>query len=417
MKKEKPVYLSKYKKYCVAKKGKVFLTNLADYAISFIASFLVFSCIGYPIFLASSTAQQNQVTEIGKELDHLVLATHLNAIDVNNPDTTLSGDAMAEQYLTTMMKTSYFLQGEKMPYRDGEAVLSAPVDEKETFLFLGEGATPSYPNDRISYYYYVFKPSAEGVDDYVYDGVDYSSKKEEALYTLAYGYTSTDIFEEIALDVPIYQQLSFAKARQLNDYFVYSTSDSSTTSLVNELTNRFAQARTFFVNEVETRHTPYIELYDRFSDAYGVIAFWTNMVAILSFTVGFSIMEFVVPIGLKDHRTISARMMKIGYTMKDESEVTPLAVVIKGLVRFPLYVGSMFFGLYFMGLTSLTGFLWGGFSFLPLYLSSIGLALVSILWTMVSKYHQSLPEFASGMLCKDTNYMEMGDALEEKAHE
>ena len=58
MKKEKPVYLSKYKKYCVAKKGKVLLTNLADYAMSFIAGFLVFACIGYPIFVASSSSVQ-----------------------------------------------------------------------------------------------------------------------------------------------------------------------------------------------------------------------------------------------------------------------------------------------------------------------------------------------------------------------
>lgn len=417
MKKEKPVYLSKYKKYCVAKKGKVLLTNLADYAMSFIAGFLVFACIGYPIFVASSSSVQAEVGEVGKELDQFVLSTHLNALDPKDEESTLSGEAMGKDYVVTLIKTSYFLQGEEMPYRDGEAVLKAPVDEKETFLYIGEEAKPHYPNDRIGYYYYVFKPGAEGVNDYVYDGVDYAQDKETPLYTLAYAYKNADLFEKRTDALPVYQQLSFDNAQKINDYLVYSTDDDLPKNLYNELVGHFSSARAFFVNEVETRHPGYISLYQRFSDSYSVIALWTNLVAVFSFLIGFAIMEFVAPLFVKDHRTVSARMMKMGYTMKDESEVTPWAAAVKGIVRAPLYFGSMFFGLYFMGLSSLTGFLWNGFSFFSLYLASLGLGLLSILWTLLNKNNQSLPEFAAGILCKDTNFMEAGDALEEKVHD
>ncbi len=405
---------SRYKNNVVASSSKCFWAALLDYGMTFILSFLLIWVAGLPIFsfLPTTIDDGVRMEAAQKESTSIVSSTHLQQYgeDLEIMDVF----AMADLYIETLAKTSFHLHQEAYPTLEG----SVMVEEGETFLDQGSEVSP-YPNDPLSYYFLFFKEEAgQGLDSYVYGGVDYSSSKETYLYEVAMGYGDKSRFEEIeGLDLPLYQSIKMEEARDLADHFVYGDGSENVLETYYHYRNAYVQASNIFVEEVQTLYVPYLEAIASLTAAtqryYGTMM----LVFGLCFLLGFALLEGIPPIFLKNGKTIGIKAFRLGYATVEETEPEWWRFLVKSLVRLPIHLSSVGLSLYFLSSDAL-GLLFldlgGGFSFVYLVFASLLLGLGSTIFSFVKKEHQGLAEMTSGLLIKDTEVSEAGTPLEER---
>ncbi len=408
--------LSPYKNNVVASRGKALLNNLAEAALIFIFSFFFFVALAYPI-INNIPAVKEATTSYVQDKEHLNNLVMDLRLREKEGDGYLSGETMANHYLNTLAKTSFYLNGETYP------ALHNPkeVEENETFLNKGDAENP-YPLDNISYYFFVGKSKDASISSYVYNGIDCSENKEKCLYLNFFEYKDESIFEEKNNDLPLYQQLSFDNASLLADYLLYGgSSNSKSGQLYSSLQKSYLNALSKCINEVETKYQPYIDGLALLDKHYS-----TSVVANLigftgAFLLGWALNEFILPIFFKNHRTLAMKMMRVGYSCTDETEVRWWHSLFKSLVRIPLYFCTIFLMMTFLGVSSITIYSFGGFTYIIPLLISLLLLIVSAIFILILPTRQGLGELAGTLLIKDLDAYEGGEAsenvVEENEHE
>lgn len=404
---------SRYKNNVVAAAGKCFWAGLLDYGLIFVLSFLLMWVVGIPIFSAlPSTIENGKAMEASqKETTSIISATHLQLYgdDLEIMDAFKMGD----RYLQTLAKTSYYLHEESYPSKDG----AVKVEEKDTFLNFGTEEEP-YPNDSLSYYFLFFKEEAgQGIGEFVYNGVDYSSDKEGYLYEVAMGYEDLSHFEEIDGRLPLYQSIKLEEARLLADYFVYGDQSDNVLGTYYYYRNAYVRASDVFVSEVQTKYAPYLEANASLVNA--TRNYYSTMILVFSLclVLGFGLLEGLPPIFFKNGKTIGIKSFRLGYSTVEETEPEWWRFLVKSLVRLPIHFSSIGLSLYFLSSGAL-GLLFlnlgGGFSLAYLVFASLLLGLGSTILSLARKEHQGLAEAVAGLLVKDTEVSEAGTPLEER---
>ncbi len=399
--------LSPYKNNVVASRGKALLNNLAEAALIFIFSFFFFIALAYPI-LNALPAVNEAASSFEADKEHLNdVVTSLRLRERSGEDY-LSSETMANSYLSTLAKTSFFLNDKTYPaVRDPKA-----VEREDTFLNVGSSENP-YPMDNISYYFFEIKGKESSLSSYEYDGVDYSNDKVNCLYTIFFAYSDASIFEKKSDDLPLYQQLSFDNASLLADYLVYGGSSSSKSGQLHmELQNAYLNALSKCIEEVEAKYQPYVDGLATLDKHYTVFVSAYLAGFTLSFLLGWAVNEFVLPLFFKNHRTLSMKMMRAAYTRTDETEVKWWNALIKSLVRIPLYFCTIFLMMSFLGLQSISIYSIGGFTFMVPMLISLLLLIVSAILMMILPTRQGVGEFLGGLLLKDLDAYEAGEGNE-----
>lgn len=401
--------LSPYFPYVVAKKSKAFLLNFAEFSLTFVLTFILFMAAGYPIFFSTSYAvnANNGISSKQSSLNEIVLSTRL-ATKTNQEVTTLDDpEIMVKSYVESLAKTSFYINNKqyKQNSKDGLGnIVNVDIKKEETLI--------NIDNDPLYYYFYVFKPSKESLDSYVYEDIDYSSNKDSYLYEKAYGYT-IDRFKEVDSSISIYRQISLDEASILNDYFLYGHAADKVT--YDYYGNAFLRARSVFVSEVESKYTPYIEIQNSFMEDYHVIVSGLVAALCLCYFVSFLILQVIVPLISKNKRGISAYMLKAGYCKDDGSEMDLTSILLRALYDLFSYFAPSFLILYFIG--------YGEFAFMELFgfvslfyicLMSFIFTLSSLVFMMVSKSNRGLGEKLASIEIKDLNMMEPSDPLSDK---
>ncbi len=402
--------LSRYKNYVVASKAKVFLSSFADYLLTFILTFLLFAIAGSPI-LSALPVTQDSYAQVATHVDALytmIDEAHLQSYNKENG--TLSSvrlDAVA--YATRLARSSYYVLDLPYPYLEDAAYVNHKVPLEETFFLTGD--TP-YLYDSPSYYFLHYKTTDPSISSYVYEGVDYATKKEEYLYLHAFGFDE-NWFETVDDHYSKFHQLTKEKAELLAAYLAYEDNAPGPKQTYETVINGYRNAIESFIDEFQYHYAPFVAENETF---YASVKEYDGVVLLiyaLCFLVALSILEGILPLFLKEGRTIAMRAMKLSYATTEELTPSWWRFLIKSLMRILLHFSGVFFCVMLTSSLSLVFVSFGWFNvFMPLLVSAI-LGVASTVLLLARKDTQGIGELLAGLLVKDTTTMEAGEASEE----
>lgn len=409
----KIIHVSKFKNHLLAKKGKVSLANIADYFITFILCFFLFIAIGQPIAYGASESTLNNISATSERLYEIVDETRLGKLNKSTNKLT-DEETLANEYIITLIKTSYYLNNEQYPYfKDDGTYFNKNVDINETFLNIGiqnEHGNYSFPNNNLEYYFLTFKKEHESLNFYIYDDVDYLNNEEQYLFENILDYQNEafkDYFIFIDNSYSKYIQLDIKIAKYLVQYLSFNDESESIYKYYLYLKNSYINALNKLINEMNLKYTPYVET-NKLFDSYYLNFTLTYLGSLLiCYFISLLILELVVPLISKNNSTLSYIIFKIALATKDEDEPKIYQRIIRSFIRFLMYVSSTVLVLFFIGNYQMISFpLIGEFSFLTICFMSLIIALCSLLFVFISKKNQGFSETLSLLIVKDTTMLE-----------
>ncbi|MBO8428036.1 MAG: hypothetical protein IAC58_05805 [Firmicutes bacterium] len=410
--------VSKYKNNVLAKRSKVFLSSLLDYFLIVIVSFMLFIIVTNPVIsvLPSFKENINNLNDTTLKLYQIVSETRLQTFDEEH-NSFISIDTDARKYVTTLLKTSLYVRGMDLPSINQE---EEQIDIKDTFLNTDNN---NYPNDNLSYYFYTFKSNNESLNNYVYSDIDYSNNKEDYLYLEALDFDnelfndyfiSIEEFNNINIDndfkssLTRFNILSEDYQSYLISYLIYNEDNESLVSIYNNLATSYKNAIQIFINEVETNFTPYLETNDSFNYYYNYYVLTYIIALLITYLITFIVFIIIIPLGIKDNRTIGLKVLKLGICRSDELEPSLFNIVIKDILLFILYFNSILFTLFFVNLLPISVFpLFNShFSLIQVVIFSLLSLILSYIYLIFSKNHQVLSLFSSNLVIKNSEEFE-----------
>lgn len=391
--------LSPYKDNVIASKGKIVLSNLADYLVTMLLTLFLYFVVVSQIYtcLPQVKEMKSSLNDSQTSLRNIVSKTHLQTS--KNGEELYSVSEMNNSFLLTYAKTSFYLNDEKFPYSTKNGYEKKDVSVEETFF------VKEYAKDPLAYYFYIYKQNEPELSSYIYDGKDYSSNKDEYFFLKA-SLFEKDIFdgyfETKSNELSSYRQLSFSKASLLTDYLVYGEKGDSAKKVYQTLSSSFQHAQSLFISEVESSLSSYVQENVKFLATYQNLNLGYVLSYFLSYCIAFPINEFLLPVFFKKKRTIGLFFFKLGYSTLDDLELGTKNILLKGLLRFFLQLSSIFFVSFFFSSQSIFFVKYGSFfSFFYVLLFSFLLDIVSIVMALVSKRHQGVAELSSNIVIKD----------------
>jgi hypothetical protein len=418
--------VSPYKNYVEAKPSRLLLASLLNYGLVLVCLLLVFASSASPILysLPQTGSRMANLSTLNTALKQRVGESRLESLSSDGSLSVVSEDA--SRYLWTLAKTSYYLHEENFPHYESasKTYVFSPVNETETFLNKGaldSQGNPTYPLDVPAYYFLSFKKETPSLSSYWYGGIDYQERKEEYLYSFAFGYQKEDE-ETYFVDSPSqtnsrFQELKQDQALILVDALVYGDSGTRSVTLKNRLAKAYETAVNGFIREMEEKDATYLSLFADFQANYHayVVSYFLSLLC--AYCVAFFLVEGLFPMLEKHHQSIGFLSLKLAYASKEEMIPSFAENARRFLVRFLLDFSSQgcllfflsSFGLCFVDLGS-------GFTFAYLLLASLLFSLASFFLILFLPSHQGLCELASSCLAKDLTLMENGTAKEEEIH-
>jgi len=427
------MYVSSFKNNLIAKRSKIIFSRLIDYFSVVIISFIFFACCTSLINSSLPYVKEaySGITTLNTELKKVVGETRIQEYDEES-NSLKDISVSSEKYITCLTKTSLYIYGEKYPVLN-ELTKEYDLNEiskDETFLNQGEidqKGNYNYPNDNLSYFFLTFKSENESLNDYIVDKVDYSSKKEEYLYTKMLGYENQTI-QKYFIDEPSYNSfsnkgdlsryniLNKKTSEALKNYLVYS--DSTSKTIYSYLSNCFYNASSLGVKQVENNYSEYIELNNKFMPSYNIYVLSLVLSYIFAFLLGFSVVYVVNPLLSKKKVTLGMKVFKLAVVRTDEMEMRWNNNTAELIMLFLTDFSSIIFSLFFLNQLSISTYAYGGsINLFQFIIFSLGLDVISLVIFFINKNHQLLSNFAPLSVIKDTEAFEEAVISDEKLEE
>lgn len=401
MKKEQLV--SNYKNNVIGKKSKIFFAILIDYFLIFIGCFALHVGVVTPISTTFPIYKEsiNGINTGKEELNKIVSSSHLQLFDektsrLENIEVTYN------RYLTSLVKTSYYLNNEKYPTFDGTSYPLKEVNVEDTF------DTPNYINDNVSFYFKKFKKDNPSLDFYIYENEDYSSKIDEYIYEKIMKLNELDYFVNsqdmnsftFTADLNRYNVLKLDNAKLLMNKLIFNDTSSKANEIYTNIYNSYINAIDTGVEEIETKLDTYISTYNSFYHYYMSYVSFSIVSLLISYLLSYVIFEIILVYCFKKKNTIGNRALKLDFATIDEFEPSFKNRFIYNLVIFFTYFSNLFLVSIFTSQYASLLISSSGFSLLGFIVFSFALDLISLILLIVKKNNQSLSLFASNMVLK-----------------
>lgn len=139
--------LSPYKDNVIASKGKIVLSNLADYLVTMLLTLFLYFVVVSQIYtcLPQVKEMKSSLNDSQTSLRNIVSKTHLQTS--KNGEELYSVSEMNNSFLLTYAKTSFYLNDEKFPYSTKNGYEKKDVSVEETFF------VKEYAKDPLAYYF------------------------------------------------------------------------------------------------------------------------------------------------------------------------------------------------------------------------------------------------------------------------
>ncbi len=362
------------------------LRKFAAYVLDFLVAIIVMLGIfGVEEWISNSTPGvkeiQSQINLLYDDMKEISLSSKLAQKDENNA---LRGqDDIVTRYLYGSTYQSLI--------RNGDESLSLSIYEKYEKI----DAT----NDSNYYYYVTFK--VEHIDEFnaqVKDkaGLDYY---RSTLTNLA----SKEYF--VSVDESQYPYLTYDTAKALNEYFINSSYQKGYT-IYQVLKSSYLEMLKAGIKEIQMFYAPLVDLQNQMTDKSNSIYSIKTIELIIAYLLALAIVFVLLPILLKDGRTISFKIMTMGVVNNHNEALSWYNYLIKFVMNsiefLPMIAitALVFFGASAIDLVGRN--LIGDISFLTIALITSLISLVDFLLSFVMREtKQTITEFFAMEIVKD----------------
>lgn len=377
-----------------------------DFFLLFIVTFLFFGAIATPIYsnLPSANENYSSYQEKGKELVKIADSTHLQMASDENYTSSLSMEETGKKYLTSLLKTSCYINGIDYEELDSNGQkVTVTISEEDTFL--NKDFTSDKHNDLLSYYFVHFKYE-NNIGDYMYNGIDYSQengeenidKKIEYLNSVILKLDSTNkdlVPEDFKISSDVFY-LTDDNTNLLMQYLNFNDTNTSSYNLYVRIQNLFQESANIGIKDVESNYDLYKTTFNDFKTCYNnyVIGYDTSI--ILCYLLASIFIYLFFPLCFKDGVTLGYKIMGMKTERTNGSRFTFPFLLIRFLIQTILFVCMTFFIPVFLGkMTFLTvGFI-GSVSLFSICLFTFLLTCLSIVFFFINKNRQTLSDFIS----------------------
>ena len=410
--------VSRYKNNSLASKKKHIFSRLLDYFSVFVISYLTFTVL-YAVAgsLPVISGLVNNLSSISEQAATYVDSTHLQRLS-EDKTYLVPTDEGAEIYLVNMTKTSAYVNNIKYPVRQSDGTyLEIDVDIKDTFVYQKE----EYSLDNLSHYYKKFKKEESSLNNYVYEGVDYSNDIDTYLYIKlmkledSYFITNTDENYVARADgISIYTVFNVTYTQKMiNKVARGENIDSEANTLHDRMINAYESAVNYGIDDVENNSEPYIEINSNFKKAYQDLIGAFALVYFVSYTFAFVLLTLLMRLIGKEWITIGQKVMGMGMT--DLNEFTPSAwqIIVYNIVNYLLFSTTALLSSYLVGMFGIFSFeIFPGFNLLWIMLFFLTFNLFSLFMPLFNKRRFNISTFLSRLQSKDKNEYDVSPEIE-----
>lgn len=371
---------SLYATACNAKPGKKFAAYILDFFLSVV---LTLSFFGIAEWIMNATPyvteRKSQLNETVEQMHQMVLSSHIGKENEN-------GQLLSQnQYVLDYIKGSVY----QSLIRNGEKTISKTTYKDVEMI--------SEKNDGVFLYFVSFKVENK------------SSFLAESKNESGFDYYRKELFENSSSDFFVeegYPYLTYECAKSIDSYFRDPDYSIGKTNY-QRLDSSYRKLLEKGISDIQRFYQPYLDLNDKYQEETKSLYSVKNCEVLLSYFLSICILYLMLPLLLKDGRTISFKALGFSVTDKEGNEPSFYNVLIRFCMALIECVSTVFFsGLVFFASSSIGWLgepLIGNISFLSLSLFSMIFALFSFLLSLVlSNTHQSLSEWIAMELVKDS---------------
>ena len=418
--------VSPVKDNLIAKKSRVFISVLLDYALVFVATLFLF----YLTLLGSSHLPVSNET-VEKYNQTVVKAQkYINTTHLMHYDTTTNKtkdvEEDAKEYVVSLLKTSAYVNDIAYPLEKEDSTFDRThkVTVEETFIH----EYNQYALDNISYFYFKFSKENADLDIYRYKDIDYKDDKVTYVYLKAMGYDTKEGFVDNFISetaeeyapykdlMPRYSILNKTNTEGLiNKLVLDDDSNSDINSLYTNLKICYKNGIQHGISMVEQHSSVYKSYVSEFNKSYNVLALIAFFSYLIAYVVAYIGLIFLGRGMAGRFDTVVQKSMSLSFCRTDEMIPVAKNIIIYHTINFFVYLSSMVLAFLFtgyMGILNLT--IVGPINLFVIELALLILGVSSLIIIGVSKKNQSLALLASGMTIKDTRTFESSVVSDDK---
>lgn len=400
----------------IASRSKIFMAAALDFCIHMVLLMLIFGAIAVPSLNASNL--YNGFYEKRDEFFNYIEDTRLYTFDEEgNP---INSNYEAANYITKLVRTTYFYEGlEYSEIVNGEAKVINLTNEDTINYVDSDG---NYVNDNLAHYFLSYRESIESdlpdnvkndYDDfsnkfsYFYNGALKLNLPSLKVYFNSEIYSDSDgIINEYVSDKPL---LTKTTAELLHSYVCLNEPNEEAERIVDNLLNMYNGAINFAFEELDTYSPKYGELLAEVDGSQNFVLNMQFVSLVLSYVVSFLIYWVIIPIFLKEGRSVGFKICRLTYSDTKDNYPEVKRIVIKDALLFLTQAISLVMPILFMGNINILYAGVGGFSFMYLLIFFLLITVSSVILAARSKKHQFLGEFASNLVVKDIDSLKVSE--------
>ena len=360
-----------------ANPSKKFLAYVLDFIIALVLSVLMFFFCELIANNTPSVKNNSEViTERLNDMYDIIVDTKLSKINEYGQMT--SGDVLFDEYIHGSVLHSL--------KENGETDISSLYQKYEDV---------DEHKERLFYYYTQFKENHR-------EDFSFASQEQKGVayyHSLLLNGETRNYFEE-----GDFLQLNLESAKDLDEYFK-NDNYSKGKKIFLSIQSYYQEAQAKAVKEVQNEYQPYVRLYQQYDEAISRAYSVKQVELFVSYAFSIFICYFLLPMILKNGRTIALLSLKLGCVDHNENEVRFYHLLLKTVVNLLEYfimvpiAALLFFGPNALELLSTPIFL--NISYLSLIVfSALLMGLSLLVFGINRRTHSSISELAGMMIVK-----------------
>lgn len=372
--------ISKFSKNVKARRSKRIYSFLIDIFSEIILIVFLIGLVFRPIMNATplGKATNEGLSNSNSVLQNITLDSGLNKVSEGDENIILSSDELSDDYVKRILNTYLFL--------NDVSVNDVKISINQTVFVENE---TNFKGDAIAYYFLEFKK-----DNNIGSTSD-KSTYASYFYDEVIGIEVSEKFFN-KLDDSSYRILNDEAANYLKKYIYENDDTNFPLTYYNELVSLFNNAHQKGIEDLETNYSLYQEELEVYLAHYQNYATTLIISIVLSYVFAHIILFFILPLCLKNLRTLGRKTFKISYILKNGYNVPFYKYLIYFLISFLKNIYAIVLPIFFLfgtlGIMSYPLFL--GVTFTQFVIFSVLLSLLSFILSFILKSHVNLEEFA-----------------------
>ena len=398
----------------IASKGKIFLGAVLDFCLHMLLLMMIYGFVANPILNYMGTYSGYQEAKI--DFFNYIKQTGLYTFRTDGEP--INSNVEAANYVKKLVKTSYYYEGKEFKELKNGQEEVVTLTEKDTIGYQEDG---KFKNDNLAYYFFNYRTSDDcDLPNSIKN--DFGNYETQTNYFYSFLLNFEDTSNKLYLNPEIFVDgkinsyvsdkpiLDSRYAELLHSYLFLNKPSEEGQPVLEKFSRMYHNAVNLSFKELDENSIKYQTTYGEILNQENSIYQKQIVSIVLSYLVSFTIYFIIIPIFLKEGKTIGLRFNRLTYSTINDKYPEIKNIAIKDAILFLTQAISMIFPILFMGSSSLLFVQLGiGFRFIYAILFFALISLASIIMAAWGKKHQFLCEYTSLLVQKDTDSLKVSE--------